>query len=125
MQPRTVRLPALTQEEPHTLHHLMHHRLDERQVARDEAPSAELQALRRCTTSGSGTEARCGESEREPDPGFPLAQQYRPRPYDATNTIHQSRSDLGSCTAGQPPRTLPRIEPPEVPCFRSVCLHAL
>ena len=49
-EPRTVRLPALTHDEMHVLHHLMHHRLDELaalpQDQQNEARLGELQALR-------------------------------------------------------------------------------
>lgn len=50
LAPRTVRLPALTQEEVHLLHHLMHHRLHELSHVpadqQDDDVRGELKALR-------------------------------------------------------------------------------
>lgn len=49
-EPRTVRLPALTHDEVHVLHHLMHHRLDELAALPEDQQSdalrGELEALR-------------------------------------------------------------------------------
>lgn len=46
LEPRTVRLPALTADEVRVLHDLMHHRLHELAHATDEAGRQELEALR-------------------------------------------------------------------------------
>ncbi|HEU0013111.1 MAG TPA: hypothetical protein VFQ45_05480 [Longimicrobium sp.] len=45
LQPRTVKLPAITHEEFKALHDLMHRAIDEMRAAGDEARAGELRAL--------------------------------------------------------------------------------